>query len=669
MKPVGAIANISLTRRRARRILAPPFLAGVWLLAASLAGGAGLPPPPPDLLLTASGAATAQAWQRAGWGFYLQLSARPPRSDDAATAPLAPGLRLGGPVVAQPFPGSVPEDAQTTPAPLEPPVAVVPPFLAHYLAALRLQPDSQSLLELTLGSLASGVRPATLIHELRHLAAANPTAGNLQGMLAALLAMDGQGGASVTILRRAVAGTEWTDPRLVRQLAESLWLLHRYPELFEVLDAAFRHPAPSRDLNLRTAAASYCRRALDVPAAARGGISDGKLHKLARRHVQAALDLAAGSEVEEADSGQVLALVRELQEQELHAKALELLDVLDQDDPELADQVDALRVESLLKQGRPDEAGKLLEALNRRIQAPPPAAANAGLDKTPVQSRHGYEALRRALAASMRREESANEQVGQLFLEMKRPEEAMAAFERALRVAPDDLRLRLMLGHLYAGLGKTDQAVAVLAPLPDRLPQKQLLLSRICLAQDKIPEAARHLGLAEEAAVKAGDQRFFDKGFYLYYASLCDRLGAPDRCLEQGEKALALDPDDAECANFVGYTLADLKRDLPRAEKLIRQAVAAEPDNAAYLDSLAWVCYRRGRFDDAWEAIRRVLDAWGDEKPDPIVLEHAGDIAVAKGLLIEAREYYAKALAAGAAKPAPIKEKLRKLPGAPTPKP
>ena len=285
-----------------------------------------------------------------------------------------------------------------------------------------------------------------------------------------------------------------------------------------------------------------------------------------------------------------------------------------------------------------------------------------------MQRRRGYDALRRALAASKSREESANDKVGQLFLEMKRPEEAVAAFERALRVAPDDLRLRLMLGHLYAGLGKTDQAVAVLAPIPDRLPQKPLLLSRICLAQEKIPEAARYLGLAEEAAVKAGDQRFFDKGFYLYYASLCDRLGAPERCLEEGEKALALAPNDAECANFVGYTLADLNRDLPRAEKLIRQAVTAEPDNAAYLDSLAWVCYRYGRFDDAWETIRRVLDAWGDEKPDPVVLEHAGDIAVAKGLIIEAREYYTKALSAGAVKPGLLKEKLRKLPGAPTPK-
>lgn len=655
-------------RGRARRALPPVLLAGLSLLASPLAAAPGLPPPP-DLRLTASGTVMAQAWQQAGWGVYLQLFARSARPDEAAVAPSIPGLRLGGAPAAQPFPGSVPGDAPAAAALPEAPAATVPPFLARYLAALRLQPDSQPLLELTLGSLMSGVPSATLIHELRHLAEANPAAGNLQGLLAALLAMDGQGGAAVTLLRRAVAGTEWTDPRLVRQLADLLWQLHRYPELFEVLTAAFQHPAPSRDLGLRTAAASYYRRALEAPAAARGGLSDGRLRKLARRQAQAALDLAAGPEVAGADNGQVLALVRELQEQELHAKALELLEVLDQDDPELADPVDALRVESLLKLGRKDEAGKLLEALNRRIQAPPPAAANAGLDQAPVQSRHGYEALRRALAASMRREESANEQVGQLFLEMKRPEEAVAAFERALRVAPDDLRLRLMLGHLYAGLGKADQAMAVLAPLPDRLPQKQLLLSRICFAQDKIPEAARRLALAEEAAVKAGDKRFFDKGFYLYYASLCDRLGAPERCLEQGEKALALDPDDAECANFVGYTLADLNRDLPRAEKLIRQAVAAEPDNAAYLDSLAWVCYRRGRFDDAWEAIRRVLDAWGDEKPDPVVLEHAGDIAVAKGLLVEAREYYAKALSAGAAKPGPLKEKLRKLPGDPTPKP
>ncbi|MFA5205536.1 MAG: tetratricopeptide repeat protein [Lentisphaeria bacterium] len=656
---------------------------GVLLAAVLLAVPTAWPQPvtplPDDLQLTATGTLAARTWQLAAWGVYLQLAQpSPPRGPDAGADESGrrpagtPGLQLGGqPGAPQPFPGSLPSGVQAGPV-VPPELGVtggVPPFLAQYLAALQLQPDSKALLELALGSLVSGVRPAVLIHELRHLAEAHPAAANLQGVLALLLAMDGQGGASAGVLQRGLAASGWNDPRLARQWAETLWQLKRYPELFQALDDLFRHPVPAKDLPLRTAAAGYYRQALELPPAARGGADAARLRKLARRQLDTAFALAAAPDLEEADSGQVLALIRELQEQDLHARALELLEVLGNEDAGVRDQVDALRVESLLKLGRKAEAGQLLEALNRRIQAPPPAAAAAGLNVAPVQSRHGYQALRRAVAESMRREESANEQVGQLFLEMKRPEEAVAAFERALRVAPNDVRLRLILGHLHLGLGMPEKAVAVLGPLPDTLPHKQLLLSRISFAQNNTADAARRLALAQEAATKTGNQGFFDKQFYLYYATLCDRLGAPERCLEQGEKALALAPDDPECLNFVGYTLADLNRDLPRAEKLIRQAVAAEPDSLAILDSLAWVCYRQGRLDDAWEIICRVLDGWGDEKPDATVLEHAGDIAAAKGLVAEARGYYQKALLAEPAKPQLIKDKLQRLPPAAPPKP
>ena len=55
-------------------------------------------------------------------------------------------------------------------------------------------------------------------------------------------------------------------------------------------------------------------------------------------------------------------------------------------------------------------------------------------------------------------------------------------------------------------------------------------------------------------------------------------------------------PLDAGITNALGYTLADHKRELPRAEQLIREALAAQPDNPALLDSLGWVLYRRGQF-------------------------------------------------------------------------
>jgi Tfp pilus assembly protein PilF len=69
---------------------------------------------------------------------------------------------------------------------------------------------------------------------------------------------------------------------------------------------------------------------------------------------------------------------------------------------------------------------------------------------------------------------------------------------------------------------------------------------------------------------------------------------------------------------------ADDGRNLAEAETMIRLAVNAEPDNAAYLDSLGWVLYKRGRFE---ESHRHLAEATNTaDQPDPVVLDHLGDV-------------------------------------------
>ena len=55
-------------------------------------------------------------------------------------------------------------------------------------------------------------------------------------------------------------------------------------------------------------------------------------------------------------------------------------------------------------------------------------------------------------------------------------------------------------------------------------------------------------------------------------------------------------PDDAGAMNDLGYLWADQDKNLQRARRMIRKAVDAEPDNAAYRDSLGWVLFRLGRY-------------------------------------------------------------------------
>ena len=55
---------------------------------------------------------------------------------------------------------------------------------------------------------------------------------------------------------------------------------------------------------------------------------------------------------------------------------------------------------------------------------------------------------------------------------------------------------------------------------------------------------------------------------------------------------------------------------------MIAAAVAAEPENRAYRDSLGWVFYRLGRFPEAVAELEKAVD---EKQPDGTVLDHLGD--------------------------------------------
>ena len=72
------------------------------------------------------------------------------------------------------------------------------------------------------------------------------------------------------------------------------------------------------------------------------------------------------------------------------------------------------------------------------------------------------------------------------------------------------------------------------------------------------------------------------------------------------------------------------------------QTIKAEPDNATYLDTYAWVLFMRGKYEEAKEYIDRMLAT--EEDHSNIVIEHAGDIYAKCGLTDEAVEFWKEAL-------------------------
>ncbi len=128
----------------------------------------------------------------------------------------------------------------------------------------------------------------------------------------------------------------------------------------------------------------------------------------------------------------------------------------------------------------------------------------------------------------------------------------------------------------------------------------------------------------------------------------------------EGEKVflqlLVLRPNDAATQNYLGYMWADQGVQLERAREMIEKAVAREPRNAAYLDSLGWAYFRLGQLASAEKELR---EACRREPGDPTIQEHLGDLELRLGDSAAAIKHWEKALELKHEEPDRVREKLR----------
>jgi tetratricopeptide (TPR) repeat protein len=97
--------------------------------------------------------------------------------------------------------------------------------------------------------------------------------------------------------------------------------------------------------------------------------------------------------------------------------------------------------------------------------------------------------------------------------------------------------------------------------------------------------------------------------------------------------------------NNYSYYLSLRSQKLEKAEEMSRRAVNTEPDSPTYLDTYAWVLYKRQNFEEALKWMQFALNNGGDK--EPVILEHFGDILFRLGREKEALEYWKQAQSLG----------------------
>ncbi|MGY0797824.1 tetratricopeptide repeat protein [Lysobacter sp. A286] len=281
-------------------------------------------------------------------------------------------------------------------------------------------------------------------------------------------------------------------------------------------------------------------------------------------------------------------------------------------------------------------------------------AAAATLARGP-QDDHTY-----ALRASLLARDQDNAALTALYDEL-----------RATANAPDPQR-RLLLGQMAEFLDRFDEALGWYQDVPGG-PQRWPARLRSAKVLYEMGRGEEGFKLLREVQANARAPDDIRRDAYLLEASLHDKgqdpvsekdafsrgLAAfPDdleilyaRALswERGDdiaraeadlrRILVIEPESVAALNALGYTLADRTDRYQEALELINRARAAQPDNAAIIDSYGWVLYRLGRTEEALGELRQAFALQKDAE----VAAHLAEVLWALGRHDEARKYFEEA--------------------------
>jgi tetratricopeptide (TPR) repeat protein len=210
--------------------------------------------------------------------------------------------------------------------------------------------------------------------------------------------------------------------------------------------------------------------------------------------------------------------------------------------------------------------------------------------------------------------------IASALTELGRFDDALEHEDKAIKVSSDKNKLKCLVAkaHILAQAGRYDEAVSECQNTMTEFPK-----------QADVVEARYAL------------------------SSVFSLKGDHEKSEEQLRLILDVDPDAHLASNNLGYQMADRNINLDEAEKLIRRAIenyrsvakesGDESDNAAYVDSLGWVLFRRGKLDEAREWLEKAA-ALPDGADDPSVWDHLGDVYAKLHLAGKAKEAWTMSL-------------------------
>ncbi len=246
------------------------------------------------------------------------------------------------------------------------------------------------------------------------------------------------------------------------------------------------------------------------------------------------------------------------------------------------------------------------------------------------------------------------EEDAQALLKAKKPKEAKADYAKAAANYEQSLLINsaqpdnyLHLAELYlTRLRENEHAIKLLQDARRHFPNASQLTYLLAVAQREAKQTQPALATFAEALHEAEAQggEMANARFYFEYGAAADQAGLHDKAAELFKQSIQLDPGDAAQAyNYLGFMWAEQNTHLDEAKDYIKKALAADPENGAYLDSLGWIDYRLGNYEQALPELLSAAAALPEG--DATVFSHIGDTYEKLQQMPQALAYWQKALA------------------------
>ncbi len=205
---------------------------------------------------------------------------------------------------------------------------------------------------------------------------------------------------------------------------------------------------------------------------------------------------------------------------------------------------------------------------------------------------------------------------------------ARAALAEAQKLNARDPESLLRLAGGLRDLGRIDEAIGIIREASRRDPTNAFYDLTLGETLSRFGRNDEAIKVYEDVLKRFGDNpeavKFARSGLSVVYVN----MGNFAKGEAELELLLQINPDDATLNNDLGYLYAEHGKNLEKAEEMIRKALKEDDESAAYLDSLGWVLYKRGKYKEALEAMKKAAERMLVERaePDHTILEHLGDV-------------------------------------------